>query len=247
MTRVIRIDGLMLVPFARPKWEIKDIRAIGVSTKATYFGIDGHCAEIYRQKEDPIRVAEFFEAWSLDRTTFYTDDPAEGLANVARVTRKFAETPAEERFVDHYFEWVGKNWGREEFGRFDPLFMFQALLPLPQAHVYVTDALVDAVEGSSPPIMYMVDFAFWTGKRLVAVEIDGTSHVGDPKHVRKDRQLTEAGVKVVHILNEEVFDHGEAVVERLLPKDVSDFWSRRPWGRPLRNPFDSDPGRRSAE
>jgi very-short-patch-repair endonuclease len=72
--------------------------------------------------------------------------------------------------------------------------------------------------------MYKVDFAFCTGQRLVAVEIDGSSHVGSPGHVWKDRHLMRAGVHVVHILNAELVQHGTRAVTELLPNDVLSFW-----------------------
>ena len=72
--------------------------------------------------------------------------------------------------------------------------------------------------------MFKVDFAFWTGKNFVAVEIDGSSHVGNERHVTKDRMLQRAGVQVIHILNSEVLQHGNEVIERLLPREITNFW-----------------------
>ena len=73
--------------------------------------------------------------------------------------------------------------------------------------------------------MFKVDFAFWTGEELVAIEIDGGSHIGSEKHVRKDRMLQRAGVPVIHILNKEVEEHPDAVIRRLLPDQISEFWN----------------------
>jgi len=69
-----------------------------------------------------------------------------------------------------------------------------------------------------------VDFAFWTGSKIVAVEVDGTSHIGDEKHITKDRMLQRAGVQVIHVLNKELVEHGTKVIEALLPTPISRYW-----------------------
>ncbi len=101
--------------------------------------------------------------------------------------------------------------------------VFDALMPLPQAHLYLADPL----EGYSfvPANMVKVDFAFWTGKNIVAIEVDGGSHIGSEAHVRKDRLLRRAGVDVIHILNSELSRHGGKVITRLLPQPVTEFWT----------------------
>ena len=75
-----------------------------------------------------------------------------------------------------------------------------------------------------PQNMFKVDFAFWTGKQLLAVEIDGSSHIGSESHIRKDRMLLRSGVALIHILNDELLSHGKEVVKRLMPDTVTHFW-----------------------
>ena len=62
------------------------------------------------------------------------------------------------------------------------------MIPLPQAHHYLLDPLSKTGD-YDPQCMVRVDFAFWTGKRIVAVEIDGGSHIGGTTdtHVKKGR------------------------------------------------------------
>lgn len=84
--------------------------------------------------------------------------------------------------------------------------------------------------------MFKVDFAFWTGKQFVAVEIDGKSHIGDEKHITQDRMLQRAGVQVIHILNKELMEHGTQVMSALLPKPISHFWQSVD-GKPNSHPF----------
>lgn len=78
--------------------------------------------------------------------------------------------------------------------------------------------------------MFKVDFAFWTGKRIIAIEIDGSSHVGSELHIRKDRMLQKAGVMVIHILNSELLKYGVKTLEKLLPKEIVQYWTNHKKG-----------------
>lgn len=109
---------------------------------------------------------------------------------------------------------------------------------MPQAHLYQSNPLEDDFS-FVPSRMMKVDFAFWTGKRLIAVEIDGGSHIGSEAHVEKDRLLQRSDVHVVHILNGEITKHGQKVIRRLLPPELTDFWkfAEEKWRE---NPFSDD-------
>jgi len=96
-------------------------------------------------------------------------------------------------------------------------------MPLPQAHLYQNDPMEDDFH-FAPNKMMKVDFAFWTGKGLVAIEIDGSSHSGSEAHIRKDRLLQRSGVHVIHILNNEISKYGMKVIDRLLPREMTLFW-----------------------
>lgn len=89
--------------------------------------------------------------------------------------------------------------------------------------------------GIQPTNNFRVDFGFWTGTRLVAVEIDGHEPEGYARDIRRDRLLRRAGVEVVHILNTEIMEHGTRVVSRLLPIAITYDWLKRPV--PSRAPF----------
>lgn len=71
----------------------------------------------------------------------------------------------------------------------------------------------------------LVKHTLWTGEHLIAIEIDGGSHIGSEAHIQKDRLLQRSGVHVVHILNSEITKYGLKVVERLLPSEITHFWS----------------------
>lgn len=64
--------------------------------------------------------------------------------------------------------------------------------------------------------MMKVDFAFWNGERFIAIEIDGASHIGNERHIVKNRLLQRSGVQTVHILADELHEYGGTILN-LLP------------------------------
>jgi len=157
-------------------------------------------------------------------------------------------TPDERRFLELYFDFVrervtpssfvSRNLDRAEWGApyDDDRWAFAALMPLPQAHIYALNPLEEPAS-FVPSRMMKVDFAFWTGKQIVAVEIDGGSHIGSESHITKDRLLQRSGVHVVHILNSELKSFGMKVIRSLLPAEITRFWTG-PDAKQAWNPFD---------
>lgn len=247
----IKISDQLLIPFGGPKWSIDRIKVVGVSTTGTYLQSATPLAYIDKSKQQALRLRDFTSVvpgdWpeievAVDATKFIRDHLKEKYE---------VATNHERRFLDLYFAYcqerlepspylmrTGKK--RKELGApYDDDWIFEALLPLPQAHLYQTDPLEDDYS-FVPKRMMKVDFAFWTGKRLIVVEIDGGSHIGSQSHVEKDRLLQRAGITVVHILNAEITKYGKKVVERLLPSEITQFWkfSNRTWRT---NPLSSVP------
>jgi hypothetical protein len=89
--------------------------------------------------------------------------------------------------------------------------------------IYLSDPLHENYS-FVPDRMVKVDFAFWAGTDILAVEIDGSSHVGSESHIQKDRMLQRVGVPVFHILNAELLKHGQRVITHLLPPGVTHYW-----------------------
>jgi hypothetical protein len=91
-----------------------------------------------------------------------------------------------------------------------PDWSFSALRPLPQAHL------------GAPPVR--VDFAFWTGVALVAIDLQGS---GSPRKQRQEElaRLREQGVTVVAVPGGALQAEGEALLARLLPAPFQKFWA----------------------
>jgi hypothetical protein len=105
------------------------------------------------------------------------------------------------------------------------------LLPIPELQLYVRDPLSDW-ESYQPNNNLRVDYGFWDGKRLIAVEIDGAEPAGYARDIRRDRLLKKAGVTVIHILNMELMKHKSLALLKLLPRYFFgfdwDYKSERP-------------------
>jgi hypothetical protein len=89
---------------------------------------------------------------------------------------------------------------------------FSALRPLPQAHL-----------GPDSGGTVRVDFAFWTGARLVAIELVGTA---SPRRQRRDElaRLESAGVAVVAMPAADLQRDGAPMLGHLLPPEFQRFW-----------------------
>ncbi len=91
-------------------------------------------------------------------------------------------------------------------------YAFSALLPLPRAHLPVTgDQRLRA------------DFAFWTGERLVAVDIPGDDARGSAWEARRAK-LDGAGIQRIEIPAAEIAKDDPAVVRAALPAEFAGFW-----------------------
>jgi len=238
-----RIPNHIVLPFGfTEKWNIDKIKVCGVSTDGTYFTSETKCAYINVETGEPLRLHQFKRFMPDANSTFPTiDDAFEAFEFLRLFLRENCalDTLAEKSFLDVYFQSVIEEHKRASLPlgreRYDPTqygdWLFWALMPFPQAHIYVRDPFKNYHEQEySPDNMYRVDFAFWTGQKLVAVEIDGASHIGNSKHVTKDRMLSRAGIPVIHVLNEEIGAHGIRVIDRLLPRQISSPYGVSPYG-----------------
>ncbi|NUN63690.1 DUF559 domain-containing protein [Pseudanabaena biceps] len=235
----IKIPNQLLIPFGGPKWSIERISVVGVSTTGTYLQSDTPLAYVDRSKSRALRLRDFTtvmpESWGYEHDSF---NALSIIQNYLREKCTLA-TDFEKKFLDLYFDYCREcitlpehleNFRKEDlpdiyqnapYNNVD--WMFDAMMPLPQAHLYATDPMENSYH-FAPNKMMKVDFAFWTGKRLVAVEIDGSSHSGSEAHIQKDRLLQRSGVQVVHILNSEISNYGMKVIKRLLPLEITKFW-----------------------
>ncbi|MDQ3773653.1 MAG: endonuclease domain-containing protein [Pseudomonadota bacterium] len=236
----LKIADHLLIPFARPKWSIERIKIIGVSTNATYIQSETPLVYINKAEKSALRLRHFSDVFPEEMPDAPTQP--EAIAAIRKHLKETCnlDTDSEKRFLELYLdycaatvvptEWELRSHGPQNLAapKNDPDWVFDALLPLPQAHLYVSDPLAGRYS-FVPENMVKVDFAFWTGTQIVAVEIDGASHVGSAAHVRKDRILQGAGVSVIHIMNSELLQHGKKVISHLFPASITQYWKWSPY------------------
>jgi hypothetical protein len=243
----VKVDGHLLIPFGVEKWRIEDVKVSGVSTEATYFESSAPLCHIDMSKGDALRLYQADTVLSADWPP-YVDDIDEGLRIINRTIQNECQFDAssEVRFLDLYFAYIlsrvkpTRDYLRDKIPASEPRWGYEALLPLPQAHLYLRDPLAKRFS-FSPDRMFKVDFAFWTGSRLVAVEIDGKTHIGSPQHIVKDRLMQRANVHVIHIMNEELVSHGLSAISQLLPPEIVAWWKhpdKSDRSAPSYGPFD---------
>lgn len=116
-------------------------------------------------------------------------------------------------------------------------FVFSVPLPLPRAHLHLAPRS-DAPVVSSEDVV-RVDFAFWTGTRLLAIDID-TGATMTPKERRAWQRVADYGIDTLRV-------EPEALAEASAPCDVlgddfARFWEGDPLPRtPFRGPRIAEP------
>jgi hypothetical protein len=101
-------------------------------------------------------------------------------------------------------------------GLFDPRdWSYSAPRPLPQAHL-------PAPAPEDPQGRVRVDFAFWTGEALVAIDILGSASRTRARREALERLRPHA--TILEIAGSDLQRQGEALLARVLPPPFSRFW-----------------------
>lgn len=241
----IKVDDHLLIPFGCESWKIEKIKVRRVSTEATYFESETPCVYINKTKKVPLTLRSFQRVLPKEFPQMAMEDHQKAYSFIKEHIKNYTDdkTPFENRFLDLYFKYCQEalttrrdSWFQwytkvrnnpnhyKQYSNLtgnEPFSLFDALLPLPQAHLYLWDPLDHA--SFTPPYMVKIDFAYWTGEKIIAVEIDSSNQVSSEK-LQRDRRLQRSRVSVVHILNSELMEYGTRTIERLLPKEITEYW-----------------------
>jgi hypothetical protein len=252
----LKIEGHLIIPFGVSKWDIEKIRVVGVPTDGTYLVSETPCVHIDKTKKLGIRLRDFWEVLPYNFSEIESGNAEEALYKIRDVLKERCslQTEYEKEFLNIYFEFclrrvtpsefLVRSYGKEKLNKLNKPYndldwVFDALMPLPQAHFYLHDPLA-AGYSFVPQKMVRFDFGFWTGSELLAVEIDGSSHLGSDSPEQTDRLLQRANVRVIHILNSELSQHKEGAIAELLPDEVTKFWEHSEYKYPF-NPLSDVP------
>lgn len=200
----------MLIPYGTAEWR--------PDSNAPKVEVDAAAQDPLRLNDGPYEFAEL-PAMAGSGTV------AERLAilqgHIAGFCDPFAKRPRQ--FVALYFKFIDGVIAADRaeienhLRRFGGLFgvedyAFSALRPLPRAHVPAGDDR-----------RIRVDFAFWTGERIVAVDITGDDARGAAWDARR-QSVDAAGIQRIEISAAEVAKDDQSAVRRHLPPEFAAFW-----------------------
>ena len=215
-----KLEDKLIIPYGfKNKWDINKLKIVGVDDKATYFESELPCFCLDKLNTPRLSILDINSITTLD-----VFDDQHGYADTAEMLlilkylQDKCETEHERQFLKHYFDYFMYTPGIS--------FSHDALLPVPQAHLYFKDPLTEDEDTFVSQKSNRVDFLFWNGEKIIIVEIDGDgpSHAeGNSiahEHIIKDRKFQHVGVQIIHILNKEIDEIGIEVIDRLLPIDI---------------------------
>jgi hypothetical protein len=165
-TITVKVPGHLLIPFGVEKWRIEDIKVSAVSTDATFFESSAPLCHIDTNRADALRLNQISSVLPMKR---YPDGgtPAEDVGSIHKLLENGCQMDAtsESKFLSLYFEYLLERMSPTAAPYWpparEPQWGYEALLPLPQAHLYVSDPLGDPFGPNFiPERMFKADFAF---------------------------------------------------------------------------------------
>jgi hypothetical protein len=139
-------------------------------------------------------------------------------------------------FLDRYFEFIRDQVAgnqaelTQSLAPFGDLYEFEqwafsALRPLPRAHLWAPED--DTVTEFDSAGWIRVDFAFWGGAEIVAIDLIGSETRG-ASHARQSTRLAQHGIKVIEFPNAFLADAASNDFAASLPAEFLRFWDPGP-------------------
>jgi hypothetical protein len=234
-------DQTFLIPFGTGKWSD---RRLTIEDDRSFQCIAPHVV-VDIAKHGPLRLNsgqyEFMEPPNHRELA----DPADQMAFVLNHIKIQCDlwSKFQKLFLDRYFEFIAgqveENKGQlqELISPFGLLYqprdwMFSALRPLPQAHLFVSKTDTEY----SPDDLIAADFGFWGADGGIALYLSNSPNRNAARQKRYDR-LEAAGINVVEIDQNNLQPDKQGMFEDQLPDDFRTFWEGEPFPS---GPFKSD-------
>jgi len=238
----VYLRDFMILPFGRAvKSDLQKISLSAVSTDGLYFSTNVP-AIVIMKGDPPICLADFEKRIGpIDSRALGSDHQILDYMCHTLKSHNPNMTPCEEMFLELYFGVLKASItdprrdpriaaeARAQIGLpYDvPCYasktdVWRALLPIPELQFYVREPLSHP-ESYQPDINRRVDYGFWDGQKWIAVEIDGAEPAGYARDIRRDRQLRQAELDVIHILNFEILQHKGRALWKYLPRTFFGF------------------------
>jgi hypothetical protein len=250
----LHVPDYLILPYGRAvKSDLQKITLSAVSAAGLYFSTDVPVIFINKAKRQPMSLGDFEDHIESLPTDLLDADDVAILDHMCTIIKSHNPnmTQSEEEFLNLYFAALkalashaqgdkGALVAARNLGLpFDWLHptrskndIWRALLPIPELQLYVQDPLAET-KSYHPDNNFRVDYGFWNGEKLIAVEIDGAEPAGYARDIRRDRLLRRAGVDVIHIMNLEIAKHKTRALIELLPRQFFGHdWSYEGW-RPV--------------
>ncbi len=237
----LHVPDYLILPYGRAvKSDLQKIALSAVSADGLYFSTDVPVIFIDKAKRKPMCLGDFdrlyFREWPDSSKGDDSDQTI--LDHMCTIIKSHNPnmTQSEEEFLNLYFAtlkalvshahgeegaWkaavdlgIPYNWLDRKCSKND---IWRALQPIPELQLYVQDPLAET-KSYQPDNNFRVDYGFWNGEKLIAVEIDGAEPAGYARDIRRDRLLRRAGVDVIHITNFEIAKHKARALIELLPR-----------------------------
>jgi len=211
----------MLIPYGGRRWPVERLdRTSPDLDLGPLVQIDRDAGEALRLSNFPYAFAEPPDFSAIATTPARLDFLRDHFKSYWGLWDKLALV-----FLDAYFEHISGTVEAAQpaldaqasphgglFPRRD--WVYSALAPMPIAHLPVPPA------NHGPPWVW-VDFAFWTGERVVALDVVGS----DDRTRRAGRErLRLAGYEVIELPGDTLRRAGAQALRDLPPAAFSDFW-----------------------
>jgi hypothetical protein len=232
LTIVIPVPNILLIPYGTAEWSPDGIAVEGFTARSLRLRTAFPCAAINRAAREPLRLnnSRYDRAFAQSASADTTDE-----AGIVRDYLKGLCQPWDKLaagFIDTYFRVLSaiidehRDALAERLAPYQGLYdyrdwLFSAPKPLPRAHLHAPP--LDAAGG--PADFVRVDFAFWLGDRLVAVQSAGSALT--PKRAREQAdRLRLAGIQVVPLEARDLAgDKAHEFFTRLLGSSGLAFWN----------------------
>jgi hypothetical protein len=247
----IELKGVTIFPFSCNKWEFESVKLISSTASSAVVSVNFPCLALPSCVLGPLQFSDLhcvcpeyenlnrFGNLDVKKSLGYIKDFFNNLCE----KRKLSQTKEAKRFLDIYYQYIQAVVGNAELDGdcpwsellhsdnpdeliFDSRVVFSSLLPMPEIWIYAKDTILEQ-QGK----WYRSDIGFWTGERLILVEIQGGSHVGKAEDVARFRAINSLDqVDVIYLHNDEIHHLKCSDIMRLLPESVWRYWQYKNLG-----------------
>lgn len=241
MALVHKIEDHLLIPFGGQTASPGNLAVVGLSATGVFFESERPLASIRRSDCKGLRLRDFQSLIPGAWPELTEDAQALRFIESQLISRCDADASHEQWFIEVYLKFCRAAVAAPRSLAAIPLkdrpvpynssrWIFDALMPLPQAHLF------GAPSNSGAAVLQKVGFAFWTGRRLIALEIDDVKRSTETSRADKAERLEGAGIHVIHLNLDDLDEVRARAAIALFPDEITHFWKFSE-AQHRRNPF----------